>query len=140
MSDSVKWVIDLQSKEWRSLKKLKGLVLAIDGIKPDIGSDILFIIREVQTGYVLASKMLDYINVEEIKKLIEEVKNENFRILGVVSDNDSCLRRAIEESLPEVPHQLCQFHFLKQLGKKIKKEDGKLKKNSINTSRVKKKS
>lgn len=117
-----------QSKEWEKLKSLKGIVLAIDGIKPDIGDDVLFLVREVQTGYVLAAKMLEYTNVEEIKKILREVKNMPFEILGIVSDNESILRNAIEQELPEIPHQLCQYHFLKQIGKKIKKEDGKLKK------------
>src|ERR671912_127452 len=35
-------------------------------------------------------------------------------VLGVVSDGQTSVRRAVAEALPGVPHQLCQFHFLRE--------------------------
>ncbi len=35
-------------------------------------------------------------------------------VLGVVSDRQTSVRRAVAEALPGVPHQLCQFHFLRE--------------------------
>jgi hypothetical protein len=35
-------------------------------------------------------------------------------VLGVVSDGQTSIRRAVERALPGVPHQLCQFHFLRE--------------------------
>ena len=35
-------------------------------------------------------------------------------MLGVVSDGQTSIRRAVERALPGVPHQLCQFHFLRE--------------------------
>jgi hypothetical protein len=34
-------------------------------------------------------------------------------VVGVVSDGQTAIRRAVERALPEVPHQLCHFHFLR---------------------------
>ena len=119
-----------QSMEWEKLKSLKGIVLAIDGIKPDLGDEVLYLVQEVQTGYILAAKMLEYVNNEEIRKVIQAIKKMPFKILGIVSDNESVLRRAIGDGLPDIPHQLCQYHFLKQIGRKAKDADRRLKKNS----------
>src|SRR3954466_7214030 len=33
---------------------------------------------------------------------------------GVISDGQTSIRRAVEQALPGVPHQLCQFHFLRE--------------------------
>ena len=33
---------------------------------------------------------------------------------GVVSDGQTSIRRAVAKVLPGVPHQLCQFHFLRE--------------------------
>jgi len=116
------------STRWKNIKKQKGVVLAIDGIKPDSGDDILFLIRDLQSGYVLAAKMLEYTSKNELANLIQQVKEMPFRILGVVSDNESLVVAAIKEKLPDIPYQLCQYHFYKQLAKKIKSNEGKLKK------------
>jgi transposase-like protein len=32
----------------------------------------------------------------------------------VISDGQTSIRRAVEQALPGVPHQLCQFHFLRE--------------------------
>ena len=119
---------DKNSSEWKKLEKLEGMVLAIDGIKPDLGDDVLMIVREIQTGYVVAAKMLNYASKNEVSKLLRKIKEMPFPVLGIVSDNEGMITGAIKEELPKVPHQLCQYHFLKRLSKKIKAEDGKLKK------------
>jgi hypothetical protein len=35
-------------------------------------------------------------------------------VVGVVSDGQTSIRRAVERALPGIPHQLCQFHFLRE--------------------------
>ena len=35
-------------------------------------------------------------------------------VSSVVSDGQTSIRRAVEWALPGVPHQLCQFHFLRE--------------------------
>jgi len=84
--------------------------------------------------------MLEYVNAKEISKILNEVKLMPWKILGIVSDNETVLRSAIENVLPNTPHQLCQYHFLKQIGRKAKDADRKLKKNSLRNHSIKKKS
>ena len=35
-------------------------------------------------------------------------------VAGVVSDGQHSIRNAVAEALPGVPHQLCQFHYLRE--------------------------
>jgi hypothetical protein len=44
-------------------------------------------------------------------------------VLGVVSDGQTSIRRAVERALPGVPHQLCQFHFLREAAHPIFEAD-----------------
>jgi hypothetical protein len=44
-------------------------------------------------------------------------------VLGVVSDGQASVRRAVERALPGVPHQLCQFHFLREAAQPVFEAD-----------------
>lgn len=110
------------------LRNLNGIIIAIDGIKPDSGDEQLFLIREIQTGQILASKLISYTTREEIEELIQEVIDLKLPILGIISDNDGMQKGALKNKLPNIPHQICQYHFLKQLTKPLKLADTKVKK------------
>ena len=42
---------------------------------------------------------------------------------GVISDGQQAIRQAVAEVLPGVPHQLCQFHYLREAGRPIWEAD-----------------
>ncbi len=50
-----------------------------------------------------------------IEKLIEQVKQLGIPIIGVISDQQHSICLAIKRQLPGIPHQLCQYHYLKDL-------------------------
>src|SRR5262249_54991108 len=49
-------------------------------------------------------------------------------IAGVISAGQLPIRRAVEAALPEVPHQLCHFHDLREAAKPIDEADRHAKK------------
>jgi hypothetical protein len=49
-------------------------------------------------------------------------------VAGVVSDGQTSIRRAVEQALPGVAHQLCQFHFLREAALPIFEADRHAKK------------
>lgn len=49
-------------------------------------------------------------------------------LLGVVSDKQASICLAFEEELPALPHQLCQFHYLRDVAQPVCEADRKLKK------------
>src|SRR2546428_145859 len=49
-------------------------------------------------------------------------------MVGVISDGQLSIRRAVAQALPEVPHQLCHFHYLREAAKPIYEADRHAKK------------
>jgi transposase-like protein len=52
--------------------------------------------------------------------------------VGVISDGQHSIRLAVAQVLPGVPHQLCQFHFLREAALPVFEADRHLKK-ELNT-------
>jgi hypothetical protein len=49
-------------------------------------------------------------------------------ILGIVSDGQHPIRRAVGRVFPKVPHQLCQLHYLREAAKEVYEADRHAKK------------
>ncbi len=56
-------------------------------------------------------------------------------LAGVVSDGQHSIRRAVAEALPGVPHQLCQFHYLREAARPLFEADRHAKKELKKTVR-----
>src|SRR4029077_19370703 len=60
----------------------------------------------------------------DLAKLIGEVKVAlPVPIVGVVSDGQDSIRKAVKEALDGIPHQLCQFHYLRDAAKPVYEAD-----------------
>jgi len=95
-----------------------GLVLSLDGMEPEQGNEMLFIVREANLDLTLVAATLYSSRADLIsRQLLEPIKDLGFRIRAVVSDADKNIRRAVEASLPGCPHQACQVHCLCDAGK-----------------------
>ncbi|MCK7502495.1 MAG: transposase [Comamonadaceae bacterium] len=44
-------------------------------------------------------------------------------MVGVISDGQLALRQAVADVFPDVPHQLCQFHYLREAGRPVWEAD-----------------
>jgi len=110
------------------LRSNGGITLSIDGIQPEKGNETLYILRDVTSGEVLKAKNLSSSDTASIAALLKEVKALGVPVLGVISDGQTSIRLAVQEVLPNVPHQLCQFHYLKNIAKPISNMDQALKK------------
>jgi hypothetical protein len=91
------------------------VILAIDGLQPDVGHEVLWVIRDVLSGEVLLARSLLSSSQDDLAKLLGEVKRAlEVPIAGVVSDGQTSIRKAAAEALEGVPHQLCHFHYLRE--------------------------
>ena len=104
------------SPERRARLNAQGrLILAIDGLQPDVGNEVLWIVREVLSGEVLLARSLLSSGQEDLAALLREaVQGLSAAVVGVVSDGAHSIRNAVAAVFPEVPHQLCQYHYFKQ--------------------------
>ena len=104
-------------------------VVAIDGLQPDVGHEVLWVVRECLSGEVLLARSLLGGTSEDLAPLLEEVADAlEVAVEGVISDGQHAIRKAVARTLPGVPHQLCQFHYLREAAKDIYEADRHAKK------------
>jgi hypothetical protein len=91
------------------------VILAIDGLQPDVGHEVLWVIRDVLSGEVLLARSLLSSSQDDLAKLLREVKEAlEVPIAGVASDGQTSIREAAAIALDGIPHQLCQFHYRRE--------------------------
>jgi hypothetical protein len=113
-----------------------GVVLALDGMQPDVGHEVLWVIRDCLTGEPLLARSLLSATEADLAPLLREVKAAlPVPILGVVSDGQTSIRNAVATALPGVPHQLCHFHYLREAARPIYEADRHAKKELKKTVR-----
>jgi hypothetical protein len=105
------------------------VILALDGLQPDVGHEVLWVLRDCLSGEVLLARSLLGSTQEELVPLLEEVAAAiPVPIEGVISDGQHSIRKAVGSTLPGVPHQLCQFHYLREAAKEVYEADRHAKK------------
>jgi hypothetical protein len=105
------------------------VILAIDGLQPDVGHEVLWVLRDCLSGEILLAKCLLSSTAKDLAGLISQVRQAlPVPITGVVSDGQDSLRKAVAKALPGVPHQLCHFHYLREAAKPIYEADRHAKK------------
>jgi Transposase, Mutator family len=107
----------------------KQVILALDGLQPDVGHEVLWVVRDCLSGEILLARSLLSAKQDDLAALLTEVKNAlPVSITAVVSDGQTSIRKAVAQALPRVPHQLCHFHYLREAAKPIYEADRHAKK------------
>lgn len=105
------------------------VILALDGLQPDVGHEVLWVLRDCLSGQVLLARSLLSGTQADLAGLIREVKAAlSVPIAGVISDGQHSIRKAVAAALPGVPHQLCHFHYLREAARPIYEMDRHAKK------------
>ncbi len=100
------------------------VILALDGLQPDVGHEVLWVLRDCLSGEVLLARSLLGATEEDLVPLLREVADAlPVPIAGVISDGQASSRNAVRTALPGVPHQLCQFHYLREAAKPVFEAD-----------------
>jgi hypothetical protein len=105
------------------------VILALDGLQPDVGHEVLWVLRDCLSGEVLLAKSLLSATSEDLCALLRPVAEAlRVPIAAVVSDGQRSIRLAVAKALPGVPHQLCHFHYLREAALPIYEADRHAKK------------
>lgn len=105
------------------------VILAIDGLQPDVGHEVLWVLRDCLSGEILLARSLLSSTQDDLARLITEVQEAlQVPIVGVVSDGQESIRNAVQKALSGIPHQLCHFHYLREAAKPIFEADRHAKK------------
>jgi hypothetical protein len=128
-------LVALSLADDRRLQKLlsgqQRVILAIDGLQPDVGHEVLWVIRECLSGEVLCARSMLSASAADLSGLIASVCGAlppETPVAGVISDGQQSLRNAVAAALPHVPHQLCHFHYLREAARPLYEMDRHAKK------------
>ena len=108
------------------------VILAIDGLQPDVGHEVLWVLRDCLSGEILLARSLLSGREAELAALLHEVRvaldTISVPIVGALSDGQHSIRNAVASVLPGVPHQLCHFHYLQEAALPVYEADRHAKK------------
>jgi len=114
----------------RALLQEQGrVILALDGLQPDMGHEVLWVLRDCLSGEPLLARSLLSGTADDIAALLREAVGAlPVPVAGVISDGQHSIRDAVAAVLPGVPHQLCQFHYLREAARPFFEADRHAKK------------
>jgi hypothetical protein len=96
------------------LQKQGHVILAIDGLQPDVGHEVLWVVRDCLSEEILLARPLLSSTQGDLTALLKEVKQLLkplvVSVKGIISDGEETIGSAVAFVFPGVPHQLCQFH------------------------------
>src|SRR5260370_14663768 len=92
------------SSRWMASRKTKG-------------NETVYVVRDALTGRVLAAEQVTSSETAVMKALLAPVVALGVKVLGTITDAQESELLAMEELWPEVPHQECQFHVLRDSSK-----------------------
>jgi hypothetical protein len=99
------------------LQKQGHVILALDGLQPDVGHEVLWVVRDCLSEEILLARPLLSSTQGDITAVLQDVQHllEPLKVpvKGIISDGEETIRSALAFVFPDVPHQLCQFHYLK---------------------------
>jgi hypothetical protein len=109
-----------QDEEWKEqVRENKGMVLSIDGMQPDTGNETIYLVRDVLTGRILTAENVTESTKERMKQVLAAIVALGLPVIGVISDAQSTELQAVADLWPDAPHQICQFHAIREAGRLI---------------------
>jgi hypothetical protein len=89
------------------------------------------VVRDALTGRVLAAEQVSSSETAVMKALLAPVValegERKVKVLGTITDAQESELKAVEALWPEVPHQVCQFHALRDASKSAYEADKQVK-------------
>jgi len=117
-----------EDQEWLAqVKKNGGIIVSVDGIQPDKGNETIYLVRDALTGRVLTAEQVTSSETAVMKALLAPVVALGVPVLGTITDAQESELQAVEQLWPEVPHQVCQFHALREASRPGFNVDRKIK-------------
>src|SRR5213080_3286750 len=121
--DDVEWLAQVE--------KNGGIIVSVDGIQPEKGNETVYLVRDALTGRVLAAENVTSSETTVMKALLASVValevERKVKVLGTITDAQESELLAVEELWPDVPHQVCKFHALRDASQSAFEADKQVK-------------
>jgi hypothetical protein len=109
------------------VEKNGGIIVSVDGIQPEKGNETVYLVRDALTGRVLVAENVMTADTAAMKKLLAPVVTLDVKVLGTITDAQESEVLAVEQLWPKIPHQVCQFHVLRDASKSAFEADRSVK-------------
>lgn len=106
----------------RHILEKGGYILHVDGTCDGNSPHLISAIDEV-SNFVLANVKVPGESKDQLVGFLQQIKVQYGRPLAVSSDMGRGLLTSIAEVFPGVPHFICHFHFLRDVGKDLMEKD-----------------
>lgn len=121
---------EMVNEETMEIIKNQGImIIGCDGTPTEGGRESLWTFYDVISGRILYATLLasaDHEALLQIFKMIEA--RYGVDVVGFLSDHQTSIKLACEAFNPDLPHQTCHFHFLRNHWDFIEKKDTHLNK------------
>lgn len=119
----------------RHIVEKGGYILHVDGTCDGDSPHLISAIDEV-SNFVLANVKVPGESKEQVAPFLKEIKEQYGNPLAVSSDMGRGLLTGIAEVFPGVPHFICHFHFLRDLGKDLMEKDYALVRKKLKSHKI----
>jgi len=103
------------------------ILLGLDGQDPGGDAPSIWCFMDLVSNRILATRKFDSLDYKTLRKTIGEIeKLYDVKIIGWVSDKQSVITKCHDEYYSDVPHQYCQFHFLRNTWRHLSSLDSRV--------------
>jgi arginine repressor len=107
-----------------SFAKQGGYVLQIDGTV-STKTKTLYIFRDNISGTILYADLTTKDDTDSLKPHVQYILDTFGKPLAIVSDMQNSIIESVKAVFPGIPYQYCQYHFLKNVGNALLKDEHK---------------
>lgn len=112
----------IHEKQYDKLKekfsKRRGMIIHVDATDEN-GGNAVFQIKEENTGITLLAESLVSEKEEYINTIFQKFKAIFGKPIAIVRDMGSAIINSCNKEFPNIPQQICHYHFIRGLGTKI---------------------
>lgn len=106
--------IKIDEKTLEIMKTQGYILLGLDGQDPGGDAPSIWCFMDLISNRILATRKFDSLDHEVLRDAIEEmVQHYGIKVIGWVSDKQGLITKCHDVFYPEIPHQYCQYHFLR---------------------------
>ncbi len=117
--------IDEKTKE--IIQEQGFILLGLDGQDPGGDAPSIWCFMDLLSNRILATRKFDSLDYKTLRETIGEIeKLYDVKIIGWVSDKQSVITKCHDEYYSDVPHQYCQFHFLRNTWRHLSALDSRV--------------
>ena len=106
--------LKIDEKTLKIIRKQGYILLGLDGQDPGGNAPALWNFMDLISNRVLATRKFDSLDYKTLHHHIEEIcEVYGVKVIGWVSDKQNVITKCHDEFYSEIPHQYCQYHFLR---------------------------